>query len=209
MVCSGEPLCARSLAEAYLYLMATTCSQCGGGSLRGGAASLVADLAEATETHSENRWRIDAVCKACKAESRLAVCIRSSSTGGVGDPLDSAAINLSDDPSVILDVGQWVVLFRMIEGAASSEPDKVRARELRLGAVACLDEALKFYDDPANDLPPSESVFCDATAERIRQAPEQFSRQRLLALRSKLPHASGVATGARADDQRLWWRTIP
>ncbi len=206
MVWSDEPLCARSLAEAYLYLIATPCSECGGGSLRVGAASLVADLTEATETHSENRWRIDAVCKACKAESRLAVCIEPSTTGGTDDP---TIINSTDAPSVILDVGQWIVLFRMIEGAAASEPDKIRARELRLGAAACLDEALKFYDDPENDLPPSESVFCDATAERIRQAPEQFSRQRLLALRSKLPHTSGVVTGAQADDQRLWWRTIP
>ena len=203
---SDEPFCARSLAEVYLYLIATPCSECAGGSLRGGVASLVADLARASEAQSENRWRIDAVCKACKVESRLVVCIEPSSTGGVDDP---AVINSTDDPSVILDVGQWVVLFRMIEGAAASEPDKIRARELRLGAAACLDEALKFYDDPENDLPPSESVFCDATAERIRQAPEQFSRQRLLALRSKLPHTSGVVTGARAEDQRLWWRTIP
>lgn len=206
---SDEPLRARSLAEAYLYLVATPCSECGGGSLRGIAASPVADLSGATETHSDNRWRIDAVCKACQAESRLVVCIQSSSTAGAGDSIDPAAINPSEDPSIIIDVGQWVVLFRMIERAAASEPDKIRARELRLGAAACLEEALKFYDDPANDLPPPESVFCDATTERICQAPEQFSRQRLLALRSKLPHASGMVTEARADDQRLWWRAIP
>jgi hypothetical protein len=206
MVRSDEPLCARSLAEAYLYLMVTPCSECGGGSLRGCTAMPVADLAEAAEPYSENRWLIDAVCKACKAESRLTVCIEPSSTGSADD---SIVISPTDDPSVILDVGQWVVLFRMIEGAVASEPDKIRARELRLGAAACLDEALKFYDDPENDLPPSESVFCDATAERMRQAPEQFSRQRLLALRSKLPHASGVITRVRADDPRHWWRTIP
>ena len=209
MVWSDEPLRARSLAEAYLYLVVTPCLECGGGSLRGQAAAPVADLAKATETHSGNRWQIDAVCKACQAESRLAVWIESSSAACAGESIDPTAINPSEDPSVILDVGQWVVLFRVIERVAASEPDKIRSRELLLGAAACLDEALKFYDDPANDLPPSESVFCEATAERIRQAPDQFSRQRLFAIRSKLPHSSGVVTEASAGDQRPWWRAIP
>jgi hypothetical protein len=105
-------------------------------------------------------------------------------------PRDAAdAINPTAEPSEILDVAQWVMLSGMVAASATSEPDKVRKRRLFIEAAQCLEEALKFYADD-NDLPPAAAFFHDGSRLRFRQSPEHFSRQRLLHLRSKLPHAT-------------------
>ena len=120
--------------------------------------------------------------------------------GGEGE------VNPSQEPSRILDVGQWIVLFRMNSDAASQGVDKTRARRLGLVAAQCLEEALKFYDDPENDLPPSEAVFKTATRDRLRQAPQQFSRRRLIELRAKLPHSSAMRSRDDSTKHKRWGR---
>lgn len=181
---SDQPLIAHSLAEAHLYLMAVPCESCKRGSLRGGEAT--AGVASDDQTI----YTIVARCSACGAENVHTFQV---SAGAVQPPPgEPAVVNPTAKPSRILDVGQWIVLFRVITEAAANEKDKVQARHLGLEAAQCLDEALKFYDDPENELPPDEAVFTESTARRLREAPEQFSRTRLIELRGKLPTTAAM-----------------
>ena len=66
---------------------------------------------------------------------------------GTGAPGSPARVNPTSEPSQIVDLGQWLTLFRSIAEAAERESDKVQARHLGLEAAQCLDEALKFYYD--------------------------------------------------------------
>jgi len=96
-------------------------------------------------------------------------------------------VNPTAEPSQILDLGQWLTLFRMLTETAGHEASMTDARRLSLEAAQCLDEALKFYDDADNDVPPVEAFFGEDSRDRFKAHPEQFSRRRLLHLRSKLP----------------------
>lgn len=78
------------------------------------------------------------------------------------------------------------MLSGMIAATASTEPDRQKKRRLLIEAAQCLDEALKFYIDD-NDLPPSGAFLHEGSKQRFRQNPGQFSRERLIHLRSKLP----------------------
>jgi hypothetical protein len=126
--------------------------------------------------------------------------------GGAADADGPTVVNPTDEPSRILDVGQWILLFRMSLEAADKEVDKVLARRLGIEAAQCLEEALKFYDEVDNDLPPPEAFFDEASRERFRDAPEQFSRRRLIELRSKLPSPSTIRSRPSAGKKKSWWR---
>jgi hypothetical protein len=176
---SDAPLVAHSLAEAYLYILATPCGTCGRGPLRGGEAELANRDGEACEVS------IAATCGSCQAVTRLQF--------GLPTPPEpipaqqASAVNPTAEPSQILDLGQWLTLFRMLTETAGHETSKSGARRLALEAAQCLDEALKFYDDAENDLPPVEAFFGKDSRARFKADPERFSRRRLLHLRSKLP----------------------
>lgn len=195
---ADAPLHAHSLAEAFLYLMITPCRRCGKGPLR-------ADVARGA-SEAGGRWRVVApgVCRACgdEGEHVFQLSDRPQSLS----PADCATINDTSQPSRIIDVGQWIVLFRMIVEAAASEGDKQQARQLGLEAAQCLDEALKFYDEEDNDLPPDEAFFDDVSRQRYREHPQQFSRRRLVALRSKLPSTSHMRSRTVETPKRRWWR---
>jgi hypothetical protein len=118
----------------------------------------------------------------------------------------AATISSVEEPSRILDVGQWIMLFRMITEAAGKKTDKARTRHLGLEAAQCLEEALKFYDDLDNDLPPPEAFFTEASRERFKTHPEQFSRRRLVELRSKLPNLSVMRSCLSRAVKKPWWR---
>lgn len=107
-----------------------------------------------------------------------------SPSGGGGAPL-----NTSDEPSRLIDVGQWVTLFRLLMEDADADTDKVRSRNSRIQAGQCLTEALKFYDEPENELPPPEAFFSEESRRRFADAPQTFSRSRLIELIARLPRA--------------------
>jgi len=178
MSMSDAPLIAHSLAEVYLYLLATPCATCGRGPLRGGEAERCADPAGGVTVG------VAATCGSCRSVTRWKFQL-----SGLPQavPADQApVVNSTNEPSRMLDVAQWLTLFRMMTETAGKELNKPAARRLSLEAAQCLDEALKFYEAD-NDLPPKDSFFHDGSRERFRDHPEQFSRQRLLHLRSKLP----------------------
>ena len=193
-----EPLVTHSIVEAYLYLMATPCGSCGQGPLEGGKARSV-DGRDKGMTLA-----IDVTCGACRSVKTL--------TFHLPEALEtdkqqaSSAINPTDEASRILDVGRWIVLFRMITEEAGREADKVRVRSLGMEGAQCLDEALKFYDDVGNDLPPPEAFSCETSRVRFRESPEQFSKQRLLALRAKLPQAYPARPHTSVPKKKPWWR---
>ena len=116
-------------------------------------------------------------------------------------------INPSPEPSRIIDVGQWLTLFRVILEAASQAAGRAESRRLGYEAAQCLDEALKFYDEDS-DLPPEDAFFHEATADRFRSHPELFARQRLLAMRDKLPSLDAMERrlAGKPTRPRSWWR---
>lgn len=175
----SEPLAAHSPAEAKLYLLATPCPRCGRGPVRSTAERFI-------ESHGpETTLAITARCDACGHEAEAHFTVP---TASAGDPTE--AINATAEPSRILDVGRWVMLATMLIEAARSEKDAVRARQLKIEAGLCLDEALKFYTDADNDLPPPEAFFSDTSRTPLHEAPERFSRRRLEAMRQALPRSS-------------------
>lgn len=197
---AAAPLPAHTLAEAHLYLLATPCAECAHGPL---------DSVHAEQSEGSASVHMRVRCRVCAVERDLHFLIPA--TSATHDAAGPAIVNPLDEPSKIIDVGQWIMLFRMILEAASREPDKVQARLLGLEAAQCLDEAIKFYDDPANDLPPAEALFHESTRQRFTSNPEQFSRQRLLEMRGKLPSVSKmldrITSPARsAQRKRPWWR---
>ena len=197
-----EPLEAHSLAEAQVYLMATPCASCGRGPLKGSGAKPVG-LANGGDA-TGRRWQVTAICDACRSTATVAFLLPNDCSTDEGS--ETTVVNPTDEPSRILDVGQWIVLFRMIIEAASQETDKIQARHLGIEAAQCLEEALKFYDDVDNDLPPPEAFFTDASRERFRDAPEQFSKRRLIGLRAKLPSMTIMRRSITERKKKRWWR---
>lgn len=193
----ASPLTAHSLAEAYFYLMVTPCPSCGEGPLRSESGQ------RTSPTQSELRVCIEALCGKCGQSAKFDFRLPS----GAGTRGDAPAIvNPTVEPSEIIDVAQWLTLFRTVAEAASRDKDKVQARHLGLEAAQCLDEALKFYQDD-NDLPPRDAFFSDTSRERLERNPEQFSRQRLINLRAKLPTCDAMRAAIAAPPaKKKWWR---
>ncbi len=175
---SDAPLVAHSLAEVYLYILATPCGSCGRGPLSGEEAEPCDDQAVGFTV------AVTAKCGSCQSVALLKFKLPGPPQAVSAD--QAAVVNLTNEPSRMLDIAQWLTLFRMKTEAAGEELNKTAARRLSLEAAQCLDEALKFYEED-NDLPTKDAFFHDGSRERFRDHPEQFSRQRLLHLRSKLP----------------------
>ncbi len=173
-------LYAHSLTEAQLYLKISGCEKC----------SPVASSLQEPKSHTEksgdaNVMRIRGQCPACGAPQELDFALEHDDAAPA--PGRPPAINLTDKRSRIIDVGQWLTLSQLFMQESRSEPERGRARFLNLQAAQCLDEALKFYDDPENELPPADAFYCDSTRRRFREFPQQFSRGRLISEMRKLP----------------------
>jgi hypothetical protein len=195
------PLVAHSLAEAYLYLMATPCHLCGKGPLRGSEARPVEPRREPMAV------TITVTCGACQDVSELLFEL----PHGLGTDEASGPpyVNPTDSPSRIIDVARWITLFRVITEAAARETDKMEARRLGLEAAQCLEEALKFYDDPDSSVPPPEAFFHESSRRRFRANPEQFAKERLIGLRAKLPSMSLMRSRlspSSKTEKKSWWK---
>lgn len=201
-----EPLAAHSLAEAYLYLMATPCPACGRGPLKGSGTKPIEDSTDSPSSTVDDATTLEfaAACGACDAVTSFTFLVPDREA-----PLDdrtAAVVNPTDEPSRILDVGQWIMLFRVITEAAGKEKDKIQARHLGIEAAQCIEEALKFYDEPGNDLPPPEALYTVASRDRFRHAPEHFSRRRLIELRAKLPTMAAMRASLIKGKKKPWWK---
>ena len=177
---SDAPLHAHTLTEARLYLKVAECLVCGHGPLRRVDSFPAASA-------GIRRFTVKIACTRCRGEWDQSFDIAERTQRGTEPELST--INPTDDPSRVLDVGQWLVLASMIKEEAARESNKAHARSLRLDAERCLEEALKFYTDEGNDLPPPEALFCRTSRERFRESPERFSRHRIIGQMARLPHA--------------------
>ncbi|HNQ24794.1 MAG TPA: hypothetical protein PKK06_17065 [Phycisphaerae bacterium] len=198
---SNMPPRANSLAEVFLSLLVTPCATCGRGPLQGDAARRVSGEG------AELVLAVPVTCAACRAVS--APQFRLPHGIGADKPGSPGCFNPTPEPSTLIDLGQWLTLFRTIVHQAERTTDKQEARRLGLEAAQCLDEALKFYRDPDNDLPDDDAFWCETSRQRFRESPEQFSRKRQLELRARLPSLAAMEAAiqrAQQPPKRKWWR---
>lgn len=172
---------AHSLSEAYFYLMVAHCTVCGEGPIQGGGGQIV-------DTHhreaDQSTVSIHCKCRLCESQQNFTFTIPEKLA-----PLDSDKpnqINITTESSIIIDVAQWITLYGVLCESAHHEQNKSKARNLRIEAGYCLEEALKFYKED-NDLPPESAFFHESSRERLANHPEQFSRSRLINLFASLP----------------------
>lgn len=171
---------AHSLTEAQLYLRITGCAKC-----QSGTSFPPGAMRSHNETHRTTTVRVQGQCPACASPQEMDFEIDADRAASA--PEVPPAINTTDERSSIIDLGQWLTLTQLFIQDGRSEPDRRRVRVSQLQAAQCLDEALKFYDDPDNDLPPADSFYTDSSRRRFHESPQQFSRNRIIGERRKLP----------------------
>jgi hypothetical protein len=151
-------------------------------------------------TTGEQTRQVDARCMHCGTSHQFE--FDSPGGGEIG------RVNIGDQPSQIIDLGQWLALFYLSAESASRTSDRAEARRLTFQAAECLDEALKFYP-PGADGPPESALFIDSSRTSFQQHPERFARQRLRDLRGKLPDLHVMARRLQRDNRpppRRWWQ---
>lgn len=183
---SDTPLVAHSYREIELFFMVTPCEACHQGPLKGlaGSQELTAASQE-NQTDSFLQGKLSVSCTHCGHLCEMWFAWPESA----GPRLSGAAeiINATDEASRLIDVAQWLTLCRMQLESAEHERDKQKARRLRIDAGRCITEALQFYDEVDNDLPPAEAFFHEVSRRQASQNPDHFSRQKLINLRARLP----------------------
>jgi len=198
----SELLNAHTSNEPYYYLQVASCAACGGGPL----VPEVEDPPGAATSAGRDRHRssVRTRCKRCGQEATFHFRW---DRDVAADADDSDCINPSQEPSRIIDLGQWVSLYHMFSEFAGAAARPVEARRAARQAALCLAEALKFYRD--EELPPDGAFFWDASSSAYRENPANFARTRLLDLMAMLPapahHAPAQPADAH-DEPPAWWR---
>ncbi len=170
----SQPLQVHSSNEVRYYLLATPCEVCDAGpcvlhAAVPGPSPAEPQLARAT-------------CQACQSGRILPFV----SEYEPADP-DSPCISPVDEPSSVVDLDQWLGLYYQLAELADRQDDSRRARRTTIEAALCLAEALKFYEEEDDELPPQSAFFTDATRQAFRDHPQNFPRQLLRDLQAKLP----------------------
>lgn len=179
--------------------MVALCPSCGGG-------PWVIDSEQPPAGDSQSA-AITAHCKACRAESEFSFACRNVSAP---DENDDECINPTASPSELIDLGQWLSLYSLMLESAASADLPYQSHQYNYRAALCLCEALKFYSD--DELPDKSAFFSHASDLAFREHPENFARQRLRDMLSKLPteHQTDPAPHHAASDTggkpRRWWK---
>ena len=146
-----DALHAHSPAEAEYYLKVTPCPGCAKGPW------------EIQVRRPEQDARsMSARCQNCHIERRFEFFCPEQDPAEANPEGD--VINASDEPSRIIDVGQWLSLFFFLIDSAAKSPEKAETRKISFQAAQCLDEALKFYT------PPTTTCRCLQPSSWIRRA---------------------------------------
>ncbi len=177
-----SPLVAHSYMEIHLFLQMTVCENCTAAPLQPLSHNLP------SPAPSESAITVFTTCGHCQHPHEFLFEIPKDALPTKFDEL--TPINKTSQPSQLIDLAQWVTLDQMLYEDSSNESDAKLARRLAIKASLCLGEALKFFQDPDNDLPPVEAFFQESSRSRFMQNPQLYSRQRILALRAKRPVAT-------------------
>lgn len=197
-----QTLHAHSQEEARLYLTVTPCPNCSDGPWE------ITEEQDNTETDHTDGMLL-ARCVHCREKKKFLFDWSNQAEDRPEDPQHflPEAINPTDHPSQIIDLGQWISLFYMLIEKASAVVD-IEARRIGFRAAQCLDEALKFYTD--DELPPESAFFADASKQAFAEHPEKFTRQRLRDMRGKLPDLRAMAARMTHDtlseNKKKWWQ---
>jgi len=191
-----SPLQARTFNEARYFLEVTPCPGCGNGPLT---------PEPSPRPKADQPVTVTAVCGHCHgAHPFTFLCLYELPAEGI----ESEIINPTDEPSRLIDLGHWMSLFYSLIGIAGHLSDPAVTRRLGYQAALCLSEALKFYA-PDEQLPPTEAFFTPDSQAAFRNAPENFARSRLLAMRDRLPALDRMADRIRHGQSRTprrWWQ---
>jgi len=190
-----------SVAEAYLLLMVTRCERCGKGPFK-------ALRHEELDLGGQTGRRLFAACQACGHERQFDFDLSSVPPEDLSaEPAEKLPrINRTSEPSRVIDLAQWLMLFEAIALAAGGEDDPAESRRLAYEAAQCLEEALKFYREGC-EWPDESAFFHEWTLRRFRENRHLFARTRLVEMRRRLPSIRQMEehlTG-RARRVRPWW----
>jgi len=205
-----ELLVSFSIVERYFYLMTLKCNSCGSGPFE-----FVSK--EQSPDEKIDIWYVR--CRKCQHGRRLmfdrtSLLIETEEFTENQLPI----VNPSDNPSRLLDVGQWIAIFQAIISAASQQSDKREIQRLGYEATLALEEAIKFYTQDS-DLPPKEAMWTEGTKQQFKEHPEIFERHRILQLREKLPGLKAMQsvikseladknskTSKQSQSKKSWWQ---
>jgi len=191
---SARPPRLHSLGEAYLFVRVTPCAVCAG--------ALDGDEARFELEAEAHKLTLETACRRCEALFEREFDVSAVGQGEFGllrearlaGPweMDPPVLNSTEDASEVIDVAGWLTLFTWVNDMARTAGEQARdpaaraaARRMRLVAGACLEEALKFFEED-NDLPPDEAFFGDETRRQFWERPELFTRQHITDLRFSL-----------------------
>jgi len=192
------PLSVRTINELHYYLTVTACNECGKG-------PRVVESIEPVSPGSVVRLARTS-CNHCHAQKSIEFV---SEFNLIEQPPESETINPTDQPSRVIDLGQWLSLFYLLIEVAAQELKPAESRRISYRAALCLAEALKFYSGD-DELPPESAFFTDDTRTAFHRYPEKFARQKLRDMRSKLPAldlmARRVARDEESRSRKRWWQ---
>ena len=168
-----QPLHVHSSNEVRYYLLATPCEVCGAG------PCVLHAVVPADEPGRCSLAR--AACQACRS-GRILPFVSEYEPAEPASPCVSPV----DEPSLVVDLAQWLGIYYQLADEAHREQNPRRAHRLSIESSLCLAEALKFYESD-DELPPESAFFTEVTLAAFRQHPQNFPRQLLRDIQAKLP----------------------
>ncbi len=163
---------ARTNGEAHLYMEMNPCPVCGESEFDPGSSVVVVD--------GDLVSRYAGPCPRCRNPREFLFRIPED----VIIPDEEDPVFGGDQPSELIDAGEWVWLADLIASHTPARPHGMDADERRQAridlkaAAAAISEALKFLPPGADTLPP-EALWTDRGREVYEDDPGQFRRGRL------------------------------
>lgn len=193
-------LASYSRVERHFYLMVLRCNECNSGPFE-----YVSE--ESIPEKKLDIWYVR--CKKCKKGKRLFFDRSTLKLQNDRTPEGLPIVNPSNEPSKLIDLGQWLAIFYAIIEAAAREQDKSIARRLGYEAMLAIEEALKFYKED-KDLPPEDAFWTDESRKRFKEYPHLFTQSRIRELRNKLPKTHIIVQFIKklddSKDKKRWWK---
>lgn len=167
------PLLARTNEEAHLYLELHPCACGGDDAARDSAVRLEGD-----------QWMVRYTCICARCGRSREVTFRQPESQA--RPA-AGGWSVGDQPSELLDAGEWLWVSDMFAGAPAStdglSPEEAaQAREDLAAAGGALDEVVKFLPAEADEVP-AAAFWTDRGREVWQAEPGRFRRERLEAVR--------------------------